>query len=409
MRVVILGGGAAGTSAAIAARAAGADVTVVLGRTGATSLTSGALDGPDDAPESMASSARAVAAALELHVVEPCAIATSDGTIRTARGRDASLADLSNVKGAVLVAHVGHVAWDAAAIAAGLAESDPRFAARDVGLVLHTDERAMSHAELAARHDDPTRLARAAERIRAALAEGGEFSAVLLPPWLGVSAPRARELSALVGIPCGEALVAIDGPAGLRFEHARDRWLQNASIPALKDRATRVRTTESCCTVELAGADALEADAVVLATGGVLAGGILYTPQQTFSLAYDAPVSLGLSGRPLLAPGSVFGLAPESLTWPAGDALERIGILPRQRQRGSYRAATRSRAAHGRCSMPSRRARRPVGPPQGNRAEGTSTSTSTRHEYHEHEARARGTRPVRVTNEHEHEAQARTH
>ena len=44
MRVAVVGGGIAGLSAAWAARRAGADVTVLFDRPGASSLYSGALD-----------------------------------------------------------------------------------------------------------------------------------------------------------------------------------------------------------------------------------------------------------------------------------------------------------------------------------------------------------------------------
>jgi len=180
----------------------------------------------------------------------------------------------------------------------------------------------MSHVELAARHDDPARLARAAERIRSAL-EGA--AAVLLPPWLGASAPRARELSALAGVPCGEVLVPIDGPAGVRFESARDRSLQNAHINVRAGRAKRVSKSG----VALESGEELACDAVVLATGGVLAGGIVYTPGEpsTFALSYDAPVTLGHGGRPLAVPGSMFGVPPESLVWPSGSILEDVGVI----------------------------------------------------------------------------------
>ncbi|HEX4515448.1 MAG TPA: FAD-dependent oxidoreductase [Polyangiaceae bacterium] len=320
-RVVVVGSGAAGTAAAISARAAGAEVTLVRGRAGASALGSGALDQEID------DDAKSIVAALELYEVGACTVATSGGVLRKTSGRDLALLDLDQVKGPVLVARVAHVAWDADALAAAFSERDaPKerwaFVARDVGLVLHTDERAMSHVELAARHDDPARLARAAERIQAAL-EGA--AAVLLPPWLGAASPRARELSALVGVPCGEVLAAIDGPAGVRFEHARDRCLQNAHIDTRPGRVNRVSEGK----VVLASGEELACDAVVLATGGVLAGGIVYTPGEraTFALSYDAPVELGLGGRPLVVPGSVYGVPPESLVWPGGRGLERVGIV----------------------------------------------------------------------------------
>ncbi len=321
-RVVVVGSGAAGTAAAITAHAAGCEVTLVRGRAGASALGSGALDG---SVGGSVDDAKSVVSALELHALGACTVATSAGTIRSASGRDLALLDLDQVNGPVLVARVAHVAWDADALAAAFSETDSKrwgFVARDVGLVLHTDERAMSHVELAARHDDPARLARAAERIQSAL-EGA--AAVLVPPWLGAAAPRARELSALAGVPCGEILAAIDGPAGVRFEHARDRWLQNAHIETRQGRAKRVADGK----VVLESGEELACDAVVLATGGVLAGGIVYTPgdRATFMLSYDAPVELGLGGRPLVVPGSVYGVPPESLVWPGGRGLERVGIV----------------------------------------------------------------------------------
>lgn len=340
--VVVVGSGAAGTAAALAAREAGARVTLVRGRTGATSLGCGALDVSGLRPPAARGSGDDVAGvpSLELFALGPCRLATSAGTLRDAAGRNRALADLGATKGPVLVARVAHPAWDADALAAAWSEEDSRgFVARDVGLVMHTEERVMQHAELAALHDDPARLARAAERIRAALGAGGELSAVVLPPWLGVEQPRSAELAALVGLPCGEALVPFDGPSGLRFERARNRYLQNANVTTVAGMVDRVASSGRC-TVEVGGAT-LEADAVVLATGGLL-GAIEYTPGDAadaraipppghapFALAYDAPVTLGRDGRPLVVPGSIFGVPPESLTWPARGtpALESVGIL----------------------------------------------------------------------------------
>jgi len=356
--VVVLGSGVAGTAAALAARAAGAKVTLVRARAGATSLGSGALDGQAD------DDVARVVASLELHALGTCRLATSAGTLRAASGRDRALADLGATIGPVLVARVAHPAWDADALAAAFGELDSRgFVARDVGLVAQTDERVMEHAEIAARHDDEARLARAAERIRAVLAEGGSFSAVLLPPWLGAERPRAERLSALVGLPCGEVLAPIGGPAGARFERARDRSLQNANIETTPGVARRVSAASSACTVELADGATLRADAVVLATGGVLAGGIAYTPGDAaaaraipapthapFALSYDAPVALGRGGHRLVVPGSVFGVAPESLTWPHADPpeIESVGILVDARLRAAPRVFACGDALEGR-------------------------------------------------------------
>lgn len=331
--VVVVGSGAAGTAAALAARAAGARVTMVRGKTGATSLGCGAID------DALDDATRTVVGALELFSLVRATLPTSAGTLRAVHGSDLSLANLDASKGAVLVARVAHASWDASSLAAAFAEHDTRgFVARDVGLVAHTNERAMNHIELAALHDEPARLALAAERIKNALAQGGTFGSVLLPPWLGISAPRAAALSALVGVPCGEVLVPFDGPAGPRFERARDRCLQNATIEARAGRVKRVASNDAGCTIETHD-DTLAADAVILATGGVLAGGIEYAPDAPFRLSYDAPVVLGAHGRALVVPGSVFGLAPESLTWPHANPplLESVGVLVDGRLRARER------------------------------------------------------------------------
>ena len=359
-RVVVLGSGAAGTAAALAAHAAGARVTVVRGRTGASALGSGALDDPGGADEGAASAA----AALGIYALGPCRLATATGVLRSAAGRDLALADLAATSGPVLVARVAHPAWDGDALAASFAELDARgFVARDVGLVMRGDERSLQHVEMAALHADPARLARAAERVREALAAGGSFAAVLLPPWLGVERPRASDLSALAGVPCGEVLAPIDGPAGVRFERARDRCLQSAHIDARDGWARRVVESDAGCGVLLEDETFLECEALVLATGGLLAGGIDYTPgdaararavpppsRAPFALGYESPVSLGRDGHRLVVPGSVFGVAPESLAWPFEDApaLERVGVLVDSRFRATARILACGDAIEGR-------------------------------------------------------------
>ncbi len=359
--VVVLGSGAAGTAAALAASKAGARVTVVRGGVGATGLTSGAVGGlaPPERRDLVSDEARAAADTLDIYALGACTLATSAGTLRAAAGRDRGLCDLSASQGAVLVARVAHPAWDADALAASYGELDKTrgYVAGDVGLVIHASERAMTHTELAALHDDDARLRTAADRIRAALAEGGPFGAVLLPPWLGVSAPRAAALSKLVGAPCGEVLAAFDGPCGARFERARNRCL--GSFEIVQGRARRVvgHTIEMGGSAPQApeklrleslhyaprfsieiGTTKLEADAIVLATGGLLGGGIAYTPgdvapaRAAFALTYDAPVTLGHDRRPLLQPGSIFGIQPEALVWPHEDSplSERVGVLARE-------------------------------------------------------------------------------
>lgn len=336
-RVVVVGSGAAGSAAALAACKAGAHVTVVRGGVGATSLTSGALDGSLGAP-ALSADVKGVIEALGIYTLEACTLATSAGILRAAAGRDRGLCDLAASAGAVLVARVAHPGWDADALARSYAELDKTrdYVVRDIGLVVHPAERAMAHAELAALHDDDARLGLAAERIRAVLAEGS-FRTVLLPPWLGVIAPRAAALSKLVGVPCGEVLTPLDGPCGARFERARDRCFAATAIETVPGRVKQIEARsrdDAPKYVALVEARRIEADVVIVATGGLLGGGLAYTPgaAATFTLTYGAAVAIGHDGHPLVVPGSVFGAPPESLVWPHEDSplSERVGVLTRE-------------------------------------------------------------------------------
>ena len=154
------------------------------------------------------------------------------------------------------------------------------------------------------------RLARR-RRLREGLAATREGAgAILLGPWLGAaSPPRAEALSAAVGLPCGEALVGVGSPAGLRFEAARDRLLDTLGVRHVRDRVTRV-SRAATLTVSLARSEApLTADAVVLALGGIAGGGVVYAPPEhlagtdlapaaklPFELSLAAPVVLSAGG-----------------------------------------------------------------------------------------------------------------
>ncbi|MDP9149805.1 MAG: hypothetical protein M3O36_07715, partial [Myxococcota bacterium] len=229
--------------------------------------------------------------------------------------------------------------WDAHALARAWGDA---FAVLDVTVIRHADERVLPDADLAARHDDEARLGWLAERIRAALgAADGRPDALVLPPWLGLRYARAATLSRLVGLPCGEAVGAPGGPSGLRFEQARERALAAAAADRVHGWITSVLRRPQGWRVAF-GEDALDADSLVLATGGLIGGGIEYAPSEAifstalppyartpFRLAIDAPVPMGARGRSLGVPGSLFGLAPETIAWPfASDALmDCVGAL----------------------------------------------------------------------------------
>ncbi len=339
--VVVVGDGAAGLGAALQAFKSGHAVHVISGGTGASALAPGALDlAPwEDAAgdEAIAPGALSLLSELGLYRVPlegGVLLATSSGILRPARGADGALLDLSRIaRGAVLVPKVEHQSWDATALARSWADTDIArargldFVAAPATLLRFREERARLDAEIAERHDDPVRLEWLAERIRDALAKGGPYGAVLLPPWLGVDAPRAEQLSARVGIPCGEAASALASSPGQRFERARDRAL--AGLTRTRAWVERVVHTAPFWTLSLEGARPVEASAVILAAGGQVGGGIAMSHDLSLRPAIEAPGTFGAHGRPLSHAGSPFGPPPESLAWPfAHDpALERAGLL----------------------------------------------------------------------------------
>jgi glycerol-3-phosphate dehydrogenase subunit B len=362
-RVVVVGAGIAGTSAALAASAAGAAVTLLAGGPGASVLAGGALDllpwedakaGRDEAAFAEPAVSRVLHDLAELVRVDgaPAVVVTLDGILRPARAAQAGLLDLAPLgAGLVLVARAEHPGWDAAAAArawndTALAHARGlEFFAGEATLTRLVDERFLAHAELAARHDDPARLAWLAERVKDALARyaSSRVVAIVVPPWLGVVHARAGELSVAVGLPCGEPVLGPGGPAGLRFEHARDRALARRKIPMTVGHAKEIAREAGEWRVTLERGEAIAGDCVVLATGGLVGGGLTYAPsasvlagelppraRASFASTVEAPVAIGAGGRAIGIPGSLFGESPEALAWPfatGAPLLERAGVL----------------------------------------------------------------------------------
>lgn len=367
--VIVIGAGYAGLAAAYAAARAGARTTLIVGRAGASELGSGALDlvpwSERERAASVPGAGPLLAGAIDAQVSDfidhigiftlpegggPLAtLATTAGALRVARGHDRALLDLGAHPGStVCLPRVGRAGWDADSLARAFGASsharslDLRFVAFDAQLHRFTAERTLGDADLAHRHDDPARLAWLAARLQEGLSRVEGRRVVLLGPWLGLDEPRAAALEAALGLPAGEALVGVGSPAGMRFMAARDRQLWHLDVRRVDGAAARVDRGDGGYRVSLRGErEPLVADAVVLAIGGLVGGGVVYEPADyaagsegadranvPFRLSVEVAASLALGGAPLDVVSSLQG--PDlTAAWPRGSRagdLEAVGV-----------------------------------------------------------------------------------
>lgn len=330
MKLAVIGAGAAGAAAAWSAARAGASVTVFRGPAGATELYSGALDGGEQESDAGVVAFAAALSAWSLGAL-PRRVATEAGWIRACRGIDTALLDLDAIAGrTVAVADVPALGWDAKSLARVLwaqpwsRSTGTRFEAVEVpGLVTDAESR-FSHYDLAARLDEPGRGDRFAASLGAHRAD-----AWLLGPWLGTRPGAADRLRERLGVPCGEVAAGYDAVAGARFAAARDDLFRASSVEVIASKVARIRPNGQSAEVVVAQGDPRSFDAVVLAVGGVVAGGIeLEDPYRDgppgFRLSVDAPVQIGLDGAVRDGFSSVYGMDLQSLGL---GAVERVGVL----------------------------------------------------------------------------------
>lgn len=364
-RVAIVGGGVAGFGAALAASEAGADVTLVRGGAGATSLGVGAFDDePWDLVEracrvlghaptvSLSPELRAALGRLDYVTMgeegAPAPrLAVTSGITRSALAHDAALLDLQRVAGrTVLVLAADRDGWDERSIARCLAEAHPEasFEAARLSVLRFDDEHRISDADLAARHDDPDRRAWLAGRLAEVVARYGKESvAFLVGPWLGIERGHAAELSARLGCPIGEAISVSSPTPGLRWEAGRDRALARLEVKVERGYATSVVAAKRGVTVALDGDRTLEVDAAVYALGGLASGGLIYDPPE-HGAGFDGPSGVRppfrVALRGLAWPvrwgvtsgliSSTLGPVLDASAWPHGEqpgALERVGAV----------------------------------------------------------------------------------
>lgn len=269
--VIVIGAGAAGIAAARAASVAGARVAMVSDGDGATGLTAGWIAA--GATGGLDRDALAWLPEVSLRPLGAYAFATIAGAVASAVSGLASLLDLSDLPDGTLgvVDLVAGTAWSAALVA----ESVGPIAARDVRVVIPGAgaPRAASTLEVAHALDTPGMVDALAESLRQS-ARG--CAALLFPPVLGfarddVATRLAKSLACVLGESGGTAY----DPTACRLVRAIDR-----GVPAGVQRV-QARATVSCSAGRLmahAGnaGDTLRARAIVLATGGLVAGGLLF-------------------------------------------------------------------------------------------------------------------------------------
>lgn len=310
MKVLVLGAGFAGLAATLAARRAGATVTVVHGGSGASSLYAGSVDGPA-LPEqgSHAPLLNELKTALGLRLSPSAVVATREGVLRPSRGGDSALLNLAPLAGKRIgLVDVPRDDWDGPLLVRSFAESSwarstgTSFELIPLELLEKSSQRRVSSFDFAASFERAERPAWLSEVLKA---HAGP-DAWLLGPWLGVKRDLARELSVSVGVPVGEVTSPPGGVAGARFDSRRDALLSGLASEVVSGRALGVHQTDAGVLLELEGGQRLTADALVLAAGGFVSGAIRLGG--ALSGAEPAGFQLGLSGLPpLQARGDVQG------------------------------------------------------------------------------------------------------
>jgi len=335
--VLVIGGGFAGVAAAWALGRRGREVLLAWQGPGASALYSGALDrqqwdGPAD-PRPVSRDVEEFLQTLDCWAPPgtlPVRLATSGGLLRPARCRDRALLDLEPLRGRRIdVVDIARPGWDAVELARAWSVShwarQTRTQFRALGVVLPEGESLSSlpEGELAARADDPVW----ANALGDVLAAAGDGEAPLLcGPWLGLLPGSVERVRARARRPLGETLSAPGGPAGFRFEAARDAWLARSGVRVQRGLAERVLPTPGGFQVEPFSGLFSE---VVLALGGVVGGGIRFLAGpvpagRTFALSLAAPLTLRLGGREVTLESGVLGADLQSL---GRSSIEQVGLL----------------------------------------------------------------------------------
>jgi glycerol-3-phosphate dehydrogenase subunit B len=316
MKVAVIGAGVAGAAAAFEIARQGERAAVFHDVAGSSGLYSGAVDLEpwDHAPvpngNALEPELRLFSKDLGVWQLGDAArrVATLEGNVRPARGADRAILDLERCAGKrVAVIDLERDDWDAPLLARSYAASawavqtETHFYAARVHALKKGFERRISGYDFAALHDAPERVASLLSALRESEVTPDAW---LFGPWLGIERDVAAELSQALGVPVGETTSAVGGSAGARFENGRDRLLSRVS-DVTRTRLTGIAASGSGYRLELSAREPSEFSAVVLATGGIAAGGVALERSferrggTGFKLSFAAPVALELDAEVL--------------------------------------------------------------------------------------------------------------
>src|SRR5687767_6934881 len=265
--VVVIGAGAAGCSAALAARARGADVMVVSATPGATAITCGGWSGVLPNP---------VAAALSdvRHrlIAARTPVAAADGWLRRFDFCPRSSEALP-LPGAVVCGMVGLPVFHAAVLARMWGEqAGVELGAREI-LLADTPRAGWSPVSLAARLDRSARDLAATLRT---LARETRAKSVIVPAVLGLEKHYEviTELEEAAGVRVLEALSPPPSVPGWRLQAKLLQAVQSKGAKVNFQRAIARERANTITGIELADGTRVTAKAFVLATGKYVGGGI---------------------------------------------------------------------------------------------------------------------------------------
>lgn len=287
MRHVVVVGSGWSAIAALWALGDAVDVraTWVRGGAGASALSSGALDGVDGDAES-AHFLDWIATVTGGGIARaPGDVASFYGAVRACDARSASVLGLPSRRARVWVADAPLLGWDGRAVAARLNEELAAGGGSAVAigatLLFTADEQHEQLVEIARRHDARGRAEWLVARVREAIAARSDRAdALLLPPILGLDAALAESLRRALAMPVGETLGDVGGPTPLRWS----RLLDAVTARLLDERGARLTLVTSTArawstakrSLSVDDSPEIQADSLLLATGGVFAGGLVY-------------------------------------------------------------------------------------------------------------------------------------